>query len=95
VFGVICGEITPDIEHPTSSSEDVLPGSLIFLKILFKFNQTETPVSTQIMINTICSRIFCHGRGILEIVEQILREIHLGIPELLDTLTLIHNTGSN
>jgi hypothetical protein len=69
--------------------------SLIFLEILFKFNQTETSVATQIMINTIGSRIFCHRRGILEFIEQILREVHLGIPELLDTLALIHNIGSN
>jgi hypothetical protein len=68
---------------------------LILLKILFEFYQAETSETTQIMINTIGCRVFCHGRSILEIIKQILSEVHLGIPELLDTLALIHNMGSN
>jgi hypothetical protein len=62
VFDVVLCKITPDKacpdgsgEHRISNSEDVLPSafSLILLKILFKFNQTETPVTTKIMIHAI------------------------------------------
>jgi hypothetical protein len=79
--------------HPSSFSLHPKAHSLIFLKILLEFYQAKTPVTTQIMINTICSRIFCHGRRILKIIEKILGKVYLGIPELLDTLALIHNVG--
>ncbi len=75
------------IKYPVSSIQFFfrspaasIPAQSVLLKILFKFNQAKTSVTTQIMINTVRSRIFCHGRSILKIVKQIFSEVHSSDP---------------